>query len=83
MGIFIKIETDTTQVSAELSARLEQICPVDIFEANTGQLVIKPEREDECTLCNLCLHTAPPGVISIHKLYNGEILTSNGADTRE
>ena len=78
MGIFIRIEADARQVTAELSAQLAQICPVDIFESAEGMLVIKPEREDECTLCNLCLHAAPPGALSIYKLYNGEIMTSNG-----
>ena len=78
MGIFIKIEMDAAQVSPELSAQLAQICPVDIFESKDGRLVIKAEREDECTLCNLCLNAAPPGVLSIHKLYNDEIMMSHG-----
>ncbi len=78
MGIFIRIEADSAQVSPELSAQLAQICPVDIFESDNGRLVIKPDREDECTLCNLCLHAAPPGVLRIHKLYNDEIMTSHG-----
>lgn len=80
MGIFIRIEVDTTQVVPEMSARLAQICPVDIFAVDAGQIVIQSENEDECTLCDLCLHAAPRGVISIHKLYNGEILTSKGAE---
>lgn len=28
-----------------------------------------PEREDECTLCELCLELVPPSAIRIHKLY--------------
>ena len=80
MGVFIEIEADIAKVSSELTMQLTQICPVDIFDSNNGKLIIKPEREDECILCGLCLQTAPPGALSIHKLYSGETMVLDKID---
>lgn len=78
MGIFIKIDFDAESISPDLAHRLERLCPVDIYHTEHGQLVVRPDREDECTLCNLCLQAAPAGALRIHKLYRAETLTSVG-----
>lgn len=75
MGVFINVEVKPIDMDAEAIARL---CPVDIFEVVEGQLTVKPENEDECTLCELCLKAAPPDAIRIHKTYKDEILISTG-----
>jgi NAD-dependent dihydropyrimidine dehydrogenase PreA subunit len=59
-------------------AALAGICPVNIFALRDGRIVVRDERQDECTLCELCLHAAPAGSLRIVKLYSGETLcTSN------
>jgi ferredoxin len=79
VGIFIEIVVDETLLDTDRSRRLAQLCPVDIFTLDGEQLVVRPDQEDECTLCELCLHAAPPGAITIRKTYNGQTLVSDGA----
>jgi NAD-dependent dihydropyrimidine dehydrogenase PreA subunit len=71
-GVFIGVElTDTAAADAELAARLEEACPVDIFKAADGGTEIVAENLDECVLCELCIAAAPPGAVRIVKLYDG------------
>ena len=51
-GVFIEVEVDD-QVSgdAELAAKLEEVCPVDIFKAEIGRVETVPVNLDECVLC--------------------------------
>jgi NAD-dependent dihydropyrimidine dehydrogenase PreA subunit len=76
MGIFIHIGIEQGELTPELRRQLVALCPVDIFAVEGDLLVSKPEQEDECTLCELCLRAAPPDTIRIHKLYSGETLVS-------
>lgn len=76
MGIFIQIGVDNERLTPELRRQLVALCPVDIFAIEDDALISKPEQEDECTLCDLCLRAAPPDAIRIHKLYSGETLVS-------
>ena len=78
MGIFIHVEVKQGKVSPEIGRALVSICPVEIFDLDHGQLIVRPEQEDECTLCELCLVTAPPGALTIRKSYKNEILVSRG-----
>ena len=79
MGIFIRIDVDNEQVIPSLARALVGLCPVDIYAVDGGRLAVRPDEEDECTLCELCLKAAPAGAIVIHKLYSGESLVSGGA----
>jgi NAD-dependent dihydropyrimidine dehydrogenase PreA subunit len=79
VGVFIEITFDERQISPALATRLVALCPVDIYAVEGGRLVVRPEAEDECTLCELCLSPAPAGALVIHKRYNGERLVSRGA----
>jgi NAD-dependent dihydropyrimidine dehydrogenase PreA subunit len=76
VGIFIQIGLENADLSPELRRQLVALCPVDIFALEGDLLVSKPDQEDECTLCELCLRAAPPDAITIHKLYSGETLVS-------
>ncbi len=73
MSIFIRIEIDPR---AQAVKSLVNMCPVNIFAERDGHVVVLDERQDECTLCELCLKASPPGAIRIGKLYSGEWLSS-------
>ena len=69
-AIFIGIEVDDAVVGdAELAAKLEEVCPVDIFAGDGGKLDIVDGNIDECTLCDLCIQAAPQGAVQVVKLY--------------
>jgi NAD-dependent dihydropyrimidine dehydrogenase PreA subunit len=71
-GIFIDVEvSDEAQDDAELAAKLEEVCPVDIYTDDAGKVAIVRENLDECVLCNLCVEAAPPGGVVVKKLYDG------------
>ena len=71
-GIFIDVEVDDAIASdAEVAAKLEEVCPVDIFANEDGKVSIVRENLDECVLCNLCVEAAPPGGVVVKKLYDG------------
>ena len=78
MGEFIEITLDDSALGAAEAARVAAVCPVDIFAVDGGQLVVRPEEVDECTLCELCLDAAPAGAIAIRKLYKSQVLHSRG-----
>jgi ferredoxin len=79
MGVFIRVEADAARLSPALSQALVAACPVDIFALSGEQLTVRPEQEDECTLCELCLNLAPAGTLVIRKLYAAERLAARGA----
>ena len=73
-GTFIDVEvSDEIAGDAELAAKLEEVCPVDIFDVREedGSVAIARENLDECVLCNLCVEAAPPGGVVVKKLYDG------------
>jgi NAD-dependent dihydropyrimidine dehydrogenase PreA subunit len=69
VNLFIRIEL---LPAAQTLTSLITLCPVNIFALHDGQVVVQDERQDECTLCELCLTAAPVGALRIHKLYEGE-----------
>jgi NAD-dependent dihydropyrimidine dehydrogenase PreA subunit len=73
-GIFIAVEVDSPAAEdAALAAKLEEVCPVDIFDVSEpdGSVVVVRQNLDECVLCNLCVEAAPPGGVVVKKLYDG------------
>jgi len=71
-GIFIDVEIDDAIANdAEIAAKLEEVCPVDIFANEDGRVAVVSENLDECVLCNLCVEAAPPGGVVVKKLYDG------------
>jgi NAD-dependent dihydropyrimidine dehydrogenase PreA subunit len=78
MGIFIKIDLEEDRLSSELRKQLVSVCPVDIFKMEGEGVAVRPEQEDECTLCELCLNVAPARALTIRKLYSDQSLVSRG-----
>jgi NAD-dependent dihydropyrimidine dehydrogenase PreA subunit len=69
---FIGVEvTDAVTGDAALAARLEEVCPVDIYADAGGRVDIVEENLDECVLCRLCLDASPEGTVRVLKLYEG------------
>ena len=74
-GLFIEVDVDPSVAGdAELARKLEEVCPVDIYAAGPGGVEIVRPNLDECVLCELCIHAAPPGTVIVHKLYDGSTL---------
>ena len=70
--VFIDVEVDeVVRDDAALAAKLEEVCPVDIFKNAGGKVEIVDANVDECVLCKLCLEAAPAGTVHIKKLYDG------------
>jgi len=68
--VFIDVEVDASVAAdVELAARLEEVCPVDIFRAGDSGVEIVVENLDECVLCYLCVEAAPEGAVSVIRLY--------------
>ncbi len=71
-GVFIEVTVDEPAKSdAELAKKLEEVCPVDIFEATASGVEIAEKNLDECVLCRLCIEAAPDGSVHVKKLYDG------------
>ena len=70
-ALFIGVEIDDEVArNAEVSAKLAEVCPVDIFaQADDGTLAIVEDNLDECVLCELCLDAAPRGAVKVLKRY--------------
>jgi NAD-dependent dihydropyrimidine dehydrogenase PreA subunit len=69
MALFIAVDVDAELAAdAEAAKKLDEVCPVDIFEATDGGVRIVEEHLDECTLCDLCIE-AFPGKVKVRKLY--------------
>ena len=71
-AIFIGVEVDSAcAADTAVAAKLTEVCPVDIFgQADSGALEIVAENLDECVLCGLCLDAAPPGGVTVFKVYD-------------
>ena len=72
-AIFIGIEVDDAVANdAELAAKLEEVCPVDIFADDGGRVQIVAGNVDECVLCRLCIDATAPEQVKVLKLYDNE-----------
>ena len=70
--VFIEVEVDSSIVDdAAVAAKLEEVCPVDIFKNADGKVEVVDDNVDECVLCKLCLEAAPEGTVHVRKLYDG------------
>jgi NAD-dependent dihydropyrimidine dehydrogenase PreA subunit len=76
VGIFIDVEVDESLADdPEMAAKLEEVCPVDIYADDGGRVAVVRENLDECVLCSLCVDAAPPGTVRVRKLYDGSELS--------
>jgi NAD-dependent dihydropyrimidine dehydrogenase PreA subunit len=73
MSLFIDVEVAPEAASdPAVAAKLAEVCPVDIYAtADDGSLRVVEENLDECVLCRLCIDAAPPGTVTVRKLYDG------------
>jgi NAD-dependent dihydropyrimidine dehydrogenase PreA subunit len=70
--VFIDVAVDDSVAGdAALAAKLEEVCPVDIFADAGGKVAIVEQNLDECVLCKLCIEAAPAGTVHVKKLYDG------------
>ncbi len=71
-GMFIDVEVDAELAKdTAFAKKLTDVCPVNIFAQNAdGSVRIVEENLDECVLCELCIQAAPPGDVTVHKLYD-------------
>ena len=75
-GVFIAVEVDeSVATDPALAAKLEEVCPVDIFKDVGGRVEVVEENVDECVLCKLCIEAAPAGTVHVKKLYDGTELS--------
>ena len=74
--VFIDVEVDDSiRGDAAIAAKLEEVCPVDIFKDADGSVEVVAENCDECVLCRLCIEAAPAGTVHVQKLYDGTELS--------
>ena len=73
MALFVDVEVAPEVASdAAIASKLAEVCPVDIFAVGEGgALEIVEANLDECVLCRLCIDAAPPGSVTVRKLYDG------------
>jgi ferredoxin-like protein FixX len=71
-NLFIEVEvTPDVTGDAAMAAKLAEVCPVDIYaQDDDGRLRIVEENLDECVLCRLCIDAAPPGTVTVRRLYD-------------
>jgi NAD-dependent dihydropyrimidine dehydrogenase PreA subunit len=72
-NLFIAVEVAPAAAGdPAVAAKLAEVCPVDIYATGeAGELRIVEENLDECVLCRLCIDAAPPGTVTVRKLYDG------------
>ena len=71
-GLFINVDIDEHVASdPTFAAKLEEVCPVDIYRAGANGVEIVEENLDECVLCELCINATPAGTVRVVKLYDG------------
>ncbi len=74
--VFIEVEVDDSVAGdAALAAKLEEVCPVDIYKDAGGRVEVVEQNLDECVLCRLCIEASPPGAVRVKKLYDDSELS--------
>jgi NAD-dependent dihydropyrimidine dehydrogenase PreA subunit len=67
---FIGVEVKDEYTSdPALGAKLNEVCPVNIFRGTETGVDIDEAAIDECVLCGLCYDAAPEGAVAVLKLY--------------
>jgi NAD-dependent dihydropyrimidine dehydrogenase PreA subunit len=71
-NLFIEVEVASEVAGdAAMAAKLTEVCPVDIYaQGEDGSLRVVEENLDECVLCRLCIDAAPPGTVTVRRLYD-------------
>ncbi len=71
-ALFIDIEVaPEVAEDPQYAAKLEEVCPVDIYANDGGKVKLVEDNLDECVLCRLCIDATPEGTVTVRKLYDG------------
>ena len=74
--VFIDVEVDESiATDPAVAAKLEEVCPVDIYKDADGRVEIVEKNLAECVLCKHCIEAAPAGTVHVKKLYDGTELS--------
>lgn len=69
-AIFIAVEVaDDAASDPALGAKLDEVCPVNIYKGTDSGVDLVEENLDECVLCGLCYDASPAGAVKVLKLY--------------
>lgn len=69
-AIFIGVEVSEACASdPALGAKLQEVCPVNIYRGTPDGVDINESELDECVLCGLCYDASPDGAVAVLKLY--------------
>ena len=69
-AIFIGVEVKDEYTSdPALGAKLNEVCPVNIYKGTPTGVDIVEDNIDECVLCGLCYDASPAGAVAVLKLY--------------
>ena len=69
-GMFIDVVVAASVAKDKgIAKKLEEFCPVGIFDASGDELRVVEENLDECVLCDLCIQAAPAGAVTVRRLY--------------
>jgi NAD-dependent dihydropyrimidine dehydrogenase PreA subunit len=78
-GMFIDVAVEASAAEDRgIAKKLEEFCPVGIFDASGEKLRVVEENLDECVLCDLCIEAAPNGAVMVKKLYQQTPLEETG-----
>jgi len=70
--VFIDVSVeDSIKNDPAIAAKLEEVCPVDIYKDAGGTVEIVDKNVDECVLCRLCIEATPSETVHVKKLYDG------------
>ena len=70
--LFIDVEVEeSVKNDAALAAKLEEVCPVDIFKNAGGSVEIVARTSTSASSASLCIEAAPAGTVHVKKLYDG------------
>ncbi|MBW1690530.1 MAG: ferredoxin [Deltaproteobacteria bacterium] len=69
MGVFVRLIIDYGICKGMDCGICIDACPVSIFLKKSDTVGVDPEKEDECTFCEVCLERCPGKCIQIEKRY--------------
>lgn len=69
-NLFVDVRVDLERcIGIERCGKCVTMCPVKIFEESNERATSNKSRNDECTLCDVCLNECPVEAITVEKLY--------------
>lgn len=70
MGMFIEVKISPDKCLVEQGCVIcAEACPIGVFISCGRQMLTLHQKEDECTLCELCVQRCPAQAIRLLKKY--------------